>query len=151
MFAADTDLSSWANVGGTVLSGGFAGVLTWWLLTRALPKMQDDFRSSLKDQQTEFRSALRELQSESRASLKELQDKHDRGEELRRAEGKAGLDSVLEHCERENERRDVRHKADMELMLRQVNQNSEILEELRVTFLERVKRRRGGNPPPGPK
>lgn len=136
MLLGETDAGAWAGVISTVASGGFAGVVAWWLLTRALPKMQAEFKSALMAQQVTFERALA-MQAE----------KHDRAEEVRRTDGKAGLDAVLEHCERESQRRDERHQADLAIVQKQLQGHGEILEEVRDRLLERDARRRRQAPP----
>lgn len=53
------EATTWtAAIGGTITSAGFAGVVAWYLLTKAIPRMQDKFDASLVAQQTLFEKAL---------------------------------------------------------------------------------------------
>lgn len=89
------DGSGWASLVGSVLNIGFAAAVGWYLLTKALPKMQDTQSASAKELQAAYVKAI-----------EDNQQKFDKHGELRRVEYKEALAAVILHAEREGERRD---------------------------------------------
>lgn len=134
---AETDVGSLTSIGALMANVGFSAVVAWYLLTRALPKMQDQFTASNEKLQVQFT-----------ASIEKLQEKHERNDEARRADGKAGLSAVLEHCERESTRRDEKYELEMGQTRKQLTDFGEILEEVRDGLLRQEARRRQKRPEP---
>jgi hypothetical protein len=88
-----------------IVNLGFAALVGWYLLTRALPRLQDEFRSDLKAKREEFSIATREARADFKEALLES-----------RAGFRDALASVLNHCEREQAQRDVTFAKELELL-----------------------------------
>lgn len=52
--------SAWTSLGSLVVQAGFAGFMAWYLLTKALPAMQDKFTVTLKEQRDDYARATKE-------------------------------------------------------------------------------------------
>lgn len=103
------DVNSWTVVISTVVNVGFAGAVGWYLLTRALPKMQADYL----------------------ASMKEAGDAMDKREDRLRADNRESLKAVVDHCDREMQRRDDAMEKNMNVFTAGMNDVREVLEEVR--------------------
>lgn len=90
LFAQAAAETNWGAFVGLVVNAGFAGLVGWYLLTKALPKLQESFLSSLAAERKDFL-----------AEVKEVRDLAKGDDAIRRADHKATLDAVLAHCERE--------------------------------------------------
>ena len=106
---ANQDVTSWASVISIVVNVGFAGLVGWYLLTKAIPKMQQDFRDELKSQRGDF----------------------DQWAKDRRAEDRDQLKQVIDHCERELVRADQAMKQLSTENFKVIDDNRIVLEEVR--------------------
>lgn len=164
ILAQQAEITGWASLVSSVVSGGFAGVVAWYLLTKALPRIaekqeqaQDAFSKTLQSQQAAFTATLEKQRATFEQAIKEQQERFERRDEMRRVDDKAGLEAVLEHCERESERRAEIHKVEMGLVKQQLQDVGTSLEEVRGG-LDDVRaglddlgaRRRRRQRPPGP-
>lgn len=109
MVWADASVGDWTSIIGTVANIGFSALVGWYLLTKALPKMQDDFLRSLKDQREHF----------------------DTTETQRRSEHKDALHAVIQHCERESLRHADVLKVEMSLVTSAIKDQREVMEDVR--------------------
>jgi hypothetical protein len=110
MLLADaTDLTGVASIVGAVVNVGFAGVVGWYLLTKAIPSMQKDFKEELN---------------------KERQHSENM-DTRRRDEHKDALIVVTKHCETESARRDAAFEQYSGLVTAALNDNREVLEQVR--------------------
>lgn len=135
--AGGETVGAWAGVVATVANLGFAGVVAWFLLTKALPKMQREFADALSRQRDSFLESL----DRQHASFGER-------EKERREDGKAALTTVVAHCERESARHAEVVKVEMGLVTAAMRDQREVLEEVRDVL--RVAGGRGRRPQPGP-
>src|SRR6185437_9690167 len=94
LFGAETDANTWAGLFGSMVNLGFAALVGWYLLTKAIPQMHSEFTRALSDQ---------------RAS-------HEAREQRAQAQAKADMQAVLEHCERESQRREESQKAEGDMI-----------------------------------
>ena len=167
--AGSGELAPWVGVGTTLGGSAFVAGVAWYLLTKQLPAMQDRHDKALTAQQATFEKALEAQRVTNSAATAALQDafqraierqqatferaikeqaeKSDRNEEIHRADSKAGLGAILEHCERE--RRAL--AAEVESMAQQSERMATGFEELRIDLREYgLKRNRRGKQPPPP-
>ncbi len=54
-----------------LLNVGFSGIVAWWLMTKAIPKNQVEFKESLKEQRVDLLETLRSQRVDFAAALKE--------------------------------------------------------------------------------
>lgn len=127
---------------GAVANVGFAGVVGWYLLTRALPKMQDNYLQSIERQQVvanvsqqtqreQYLSSTKEQREQFIGNLEAYRTWFDARETRGQAEAKSALTAVIGHCEREAQRRDETYKAEMGVINQTLRNLMEVLEELR--------------------
>lgn len=110
MLAQATD-AIWPGLS-TLINLGFSGVVAWYLLTKALPKIQDAYL----------------------AEIKEMRTHSDTREEKAATEHKKALDVVLEHCEKENVRHDEAKKVEMAIMTKAMEDNGLVMEQTRTVL-----------------
>ena len=145
---AQTDMGSWSGVVSSVISAGFAAVVAWYLLTKALPKMADRQEDTIREQRTAFQTVLINEQQIFERVMQTMQDKYDRREEQRRSEDRAALETVLMHCHDEAVRSAALHKIELSSMQRELQDHGEILEDVRDRLLERDARKYQRKQPP---
>lgn len=112
--------SPWPAAAAIVINAGFAGFVGWYLLTKAGPKLQQDFSQMLKEQRNDFISEL------SQKRLDFIAEEKSRAESFARV-----IDSVHAHCEKELSRRDESFRVEMTLVSRAIEDMREVLEEVR--------------------
>lgn len=102
-------LGDWGSIITSIVNMGFAALVAWYLLTKAFPKMLESFREELR--------VMRE---------------HYEGQDGKRSlEHKESLEVVIEHCEKEGERRDMTMRTELGLVHSAMKDTREVLEELR--------------------
>jgi hypothetical protein len=84
IFAVDNDVGTWAGLAGNLVNIGFAAIVGWYLLTRALPAMQQAAQEEQGRQRKDHLEEQGRLRQEFREALK----------------------AVTDHCDREMDRRD---------------------------------------------
>lgn len=120
MLFAQFEVSSWTNIIAAVANIGFSAVVAWFLLTKALPRIQDSFLEELRDARRHY----------------------DMVDEKRRNENKDALQVVVAHCEKESIRHveaareeSTRHsevvKVELGLHTMALKDQREVLEEVR--------------------
>ena len=119
MWAEAADVSNWTSLVGLIANAGFAAIVGWYLLTKAIPKMQKEFGDQLQAQRAAYAESDRE----------------------RRADYKESLAIVVLHCERENSRRDEILTVELAQTGKAIDDLRETLEEFREQLL---KGKRGG-------
>jgi hypothetical protein len=105
--ASDADMSSWAGLAGSIVNLGFAGLVGWYLLTKALPKMQETFSNELAKQRLEAVNS----------------------ENVRRQEARDALKQVIDHCEREMSRKDA-------AIAKELSEATKVMEDVRMVMEE---------------
>jgi len=131
---ADSDAGTWTSIGATVANAGFAAFVAWYLLTKVLPKVLE---------QSERR--LEALQDKAERHLTATQEKYDLALAAQRQDNRASLESVIAHCERDGRAARV----EVANLAREVQNQGEVLEEVRDALRElNAGRRRRGQPPP---
>jgi hypothetical protein len=132
----------WPSWVAMAVNTGFAGLVGWYLLTKALPKMQDNYLQSIERMQGSAATAQKEQREQYLASTKESREQFignlenyrvwfDARESRVQSEAKGALNAVIQHCEREAARRDETQKAEMGLVNAALRDVREVLEELR--------------------
>jgi hypothetical protein len=125
---------NWVNLVGNLSNIGFAVLVGWYLLTRAIPKMQEDFRAEMRLNRDDAAAVIRD----------------------NRAENKESLRTVLEHCEKESQRVTAEIATDLGLVQKGLADNVEVLESVRdnlqlvATYIRRMaddQARSQGRPP----
>lgn len=128
LFAVD-EVSGYAGLAGSVVNLGFAATVGWYMLTKALPKMQETFARELSAQRLEASTTEKERRAEAARELV-----------LHRQEAREALKQVIEHCERETSRSDkamVEGVANcMEELGRVMEDNRLVMEEVRELMRE---------------
>lgn len=110
----DPAATAWVPVVTGVANMGFAALVGWYLLTKAIPAMQDTYRVEMRDARTHW----------------------DAESEKRRLDGRETLAMVMRHCESEMGRRDEAMKVEMGLNRMAMKDVSEVLEEVRDMLRE---------------
>lgn len=106
---ADGDVSGWASVGALMLNIGFSGVVAWYLLTKAMPKMQDQFIAAIDKQQDKFDRVLSEQRSSDEKSIQ----------------------AVIAHCDKESSRRDELFRIEINNLTKSVEDLGKLLDQVR--------------------
>lgn len=117
--------ADWSNALPSAANIVFSAVVAWYLLTKAIPKQQEESSKSAEKQQQSFKEALKDLQAS-----------FDRRDGERKSDHKEALTAVLSHCEREVALRDQRQKTESEMVNRTITNNIEVLEEVRDALRE---------------
>ncbi len=104
-----SDSSNWMALVGNLVNIGFSAVVGWYLLTKALPEMQKDFRAELQLQRIETSTREKGRIDADREALK----------------------MVIDHCEREAIR-------SAQLLKEEISNNSKVIEDTR-NVLEEVR------------
>jgi hypothetical protein len=103
-----------------IINVGFAVVVGAYLLTKAIPKMQDDHSKAIAEQRNAFIKEISSIRKESQEDSRN-----------QRIEFKESLKVIADHCERENERRDKVLQIELSSLTRAMEAQSIIMEDLR--------------------
>lgn len=84
LFAEVTPVTGqdWSSLGTFAVNAGFAAWIAWYLLARALPKIQSQFSADLEAQRKDLTAALERQRDDNNAAIERL-EKH-RAEEANR-------------------------------------------------------------------
>jgi hypothetical protein len=126
-----SDTSTWLSVVTSVANMGFAALVGWYLLTKAIPKMQEQYTQSQSQSRDQFLVDIKSTRGEFLTEIKEARTYADTREIRGQTEAKAALQAVIQHCERESQRRDENLKIEMSLVSVSIKDQREVLEELR--------------------
>lgn len=141
------ELAGWASLVGSIVNIGFAAVVGWYLLTKAIPKMQEDFRGEQKatregsektvlDTRAEHREQIKGLATEHKETILAIQAANKESIQAIQTNNKESVKAVLDHCEREAKRRDETFHSEMSLVAKSLTDQGEILEEVRTVMGE---------------
>lgn len=119
MLAEGVDGAIWPGIS-TIVNIGFSGVVAWYLLTKALPKMQEAFLADIEKISQRYDAREEEGKKES-----------ERREGDRRSEAREAIKVVIEHCDKESMRHDDVLKVNLNLVTQAVSDQREVLEEVR--------------------
>jgi hypothetical protein len=124
---ADTVVESfsWTGVVTAATNIGFASVVAWYLLTRALPNAQKVFTGELGQVRKTFVEEIRTVR-----------DRHDEREAAVRSDHKDALNAVIAHWERESQHHRELIKVELSLVSKALNDQREVLEDLRNCLLQ---------------
>ena len=136
---AEGEVSGWAGLIGSVVNVGFAAAVGWYLLSKALPEMQQKNDEAQKEQRKDFRDGIKDQRDEFKATLAAMEVAAGRREERGIQEAKHSLDAVLKHCQDENDRRDIHMIARDEAMRKELSLLNETVRELTTLIEERIK------------
>ena len=117
---ADIWVSGWGSLTAAIANIGFSAAVAIYLLTKALPSMQQSFVDALVSHRREY---LEDIKN----SRKEY---FDAGRDSR-LEHKDSLTAVITHCEREGQRRDDVMKSEISESTAVIIDNRRVLEEVR--------------------
>jgi hypothetical protein len=67
--------SDWSSLGTFAVNAGFAAWIAWYLLARALPKIQSQFSADLEAQRKDLTAALERQRADNSAAIDRL-EKH---------------------------------------------------------------------------
>ncbi len=109
MLLGQGEVAAWTGIIGTVANIGFSGLVGWYLLTKGIPKIQEEFSKALENQQAHF----------------------DKTEQQRRDENAKALQAVVQHCESESKRRDDIARYEMAIVNKSIVDVGEVMEEVR--------------------
>lgn len=124
--------TEWISLVSTTVNVGFSIVVGIYLLTKAIPKMQADHAKALAEQRVDYIADLKTKRTE---FLLELKEREKIGlESLREIRGdfKESIKTVVEHCEREGERRDKLMQVEIANMTRALEDQGKIIDEFRM-------------------
>lgn len=128
---ATSTAAAWAGVIGPIVNIGFAAVVAWYLLSKAIPKMQAEHAASFEKQQA---ANAKGMEDQRKDFLAEIQQKRtDTLAEKREAreEYKLALKAVTDHCKEEASRRDDTFRVEMAQVTGALKDFIEMGEELR--------------------
>ena len=125
------DVASYTSLAGIVVNVGFAGLVGWYLLTKALPNMQKENQDAISGQRKDFLAEM---------AQKRLDFLHDDKE--RRDSFRDAMNVLTQHCEKEMARRDDSFRVEMTLVTKAMNDMREVLEEVRDSLRDFRARRR---------
>lgn len=111
---ATNEIAGWTSVVSTLVNIGFSALVGWYLLTKALPKVQDDFLAALATQREHY----------------------DTIENRQRADTKDAMKAITEHCERESARHDELFKVEMRVLSTQMESQGEVMEQIRECLVK---------------
>lgn len=133
LFAQDSGnlTGTWVGLGGSVLNIGFAAVVGWYLLTKALPHMQEQYLASQREQREAFM-----------AEINHARRFFDEREVRNQTEAKAALNAVIASHERESHRRDELLRTELATIHQALRQQMEAFEEFRERDRDREERNR---------
>jgi len=152
LFSQTDSMQGWSSLVGTVVNIGFAGVVGWYLLTQALPQIQDKAAQYAKEQKDSFLKEIAEKRTDFLTELRAMREQFRLEETARREEHRKALALVTEHCERESQRRDEMLRCELDALNSTLQGLSSAVEEMKeaIYHVRMNPNRSKRQIPPGP-
>jgi len=113
-------MSEWSSIISPIIQLGFSVVVCWYLLSKAIPKMQEDQDKARDIQRLDFINALKDVKTT-------FENREIRAHDV----AKDALETVVKHCEKESILRSEVLKIELGQVVHAINDQRNVLEEVR--------------------